>query len=84
MANLSDYVLWRGDLPFEVRPFNAVDALILCQLSYLNFSDIVPAQFTDGITLREAARIYGADSTRGTPEEFSKTLGKRSASVLFF
>ena len=82
MANLSDYVLWRGDLPFEVRPFNAIDALILCQLSYLNFSDIVPAQFTDGITLREAARIYGADSTRGTPEEFGVLINPLTADLL--
>ena len=82
MANLSDYVLWRGDLPFEVRPFNAVDALVLCQLSYLNFSDIVPAQFDGGITLQAAARIYAADSTRGTPEEFGVLINPLTADLL--
>lgn len=82
MANLSDYVLWRGDLPFKLRPFNAIDALVLCQLSYLNFSDIVPAQFTDSITLQEAARIYAADSTRGTPEEFGVFINPLTADLL--
>lgn len=82
MANLSDYVLWRGDLSFEVRPFNAIDALVLCQLSYLNFFDIVPTQFDGGITLREAARIYATDSTHGTPEEFGVLINPLTADLL--
>ena len=82
MANLSDYVQWRGDLSFEVRPFNAIDALVLCQLSYLNFSDIVPARFDGGITLRDAAHIYAADSTRGTPEEFGVFINPLTADLL--
>ena len=82
MANLSDYVQWRGDLSFEVRPFNAIDALVLCQLSYLNFSDIIPEHFNDSITLGEAARIYAADSTRGTPEEFGVFINPLTAGLL--
>lgn len=70
MANLCDYVLWRGDIPFELRSFNAVDALVLCQIAYLNLSDIVPQDFSSSITIRDAALQYEADSTRGTVEEF--------------
>ena len=33
-----DYLRWRGDLPLTADPFNEVDNLILCTLSYLNFS----------------------------------------------
>jgi len=82
MANLSDYVQWRGDLSFEVRPFNKIDALVLCQLSYLNFSDIIPEQFNGGITLGETAHTYAADSTRGIPQEFGVFINPLTADLL--
>ena len=28
MANMMDYIEWRGDLTFSERPFNEVDVLI--------------------------------------------------------
>lgn len=34
MANLKDYLDWRGDLDFEERGFNELDNLVFCQLSY--------------------------------------------------
>ena len=82
MANLSDYVQWRGDLSFEVRPFNKIDALVLCQLSYLNFSGIIPEQFNGGITLGETAHTYAADSTRGIPQEFGVFINPLTADLL--
>ena len=33
MANVFDYLAWRGDLPFSVAPCNACDSLRLCRLS---------------------------------------------------
>ena len=44
MADISDYLRWRGDLSFEERPFNDVDNIILSVLSYLDFTDIVPSE----------------------------------------
>ncbi len=35
MANLFDYLIWRGDLAFSKEPLNAVDSLIFCRMSYL-------------------------------------------------
>ena len=35
MANLLDYLFWRGDVPLHCSPFNDVDNLILCEFSYL-------------------------------------------------
>ena len=32
MANLHDYLKWRGDLPFSRDPFNEVDAAVLASL----------------------------------------------------
>ena len=42
MANLLDYLDWRGDLTLEQSPFNEVDNLILAELSFVDFKDIVP------------------------------------------
>ncbi len=35
MANINDYLLWRGDVPFYGSPFNDVDNLILSEFAYL-------------------------------------------------
>ena len=41
MANINDYLLWRGDIPISKDyPFNEVDALILGRFSYLIFNKI--------------------------------------------
>lgn len=58
MANLLDYLNWRGDLSLDEAPFNEVDNLILSQLSYIEFQGIVPSGFGRGITIREAAERY--------------------------
>ena len=38
--NINDYLIWRGDLPFSLFPFNEVDDLILARFSYLPFDKI--------------------------------------------
>ncbi len=59
MADILDYIAWRGDLSFDERPFNEVDALILCQVTYLDFSGIVPPSFNArGIKLRDASARF--------------------------
>ncbi len=42
MANIVDYLKWRGDVPFDIAPFNEVDALVLCELVYSPFDGLVP------------------------------------------
>ena len=58
MANIIDYIIWRGDLSFETAPFNEVDNLILSELSYLNFEGIVAGDGDKEIPLYKAAEIY--------------------------
>ncbi len=58
MNNIKDYVLWRGDLEFSSSPFNSVDNLIFTQISYLDFSGIVPFELNSYITLKEAWEAY--------------------------
>ena len=45
MANILDYLDWRGDLTLAERGFNEVDNLLMAELCFLDFSGIVPADF---------------------------------------
>lgn len=61
MANIFDYLDWRGDLTFKQAPFNPVDNLILSRLSYLPFEDIVPGPGSKkSIVLSDAAEKFHA------------------------
>ena len=61
MANMMDYLDWRGDITLEVSPFNEVDALILAELSFVDFEGIVPPpELGRGIALHEAGEMYFA------------------------
>ena len=58
MADLFDYLKWRGDLDFSQSPLNPVDSLIFSQLSYLPFDDIVPyPDKKDSISIGYAADL---------------------------
>lgn len=53
MANMLDYVLWRGDIGMDYAPFNAIDALLFSSLCYLDFAGV---DNQIGHTLAEADR----------------------------
>lgn len=56
MANIVDYLNWRGDLTFSQSPVNEVDCLILANLSYVPLDSIVPSPWeAEGISLRQAS-----------------------------
>ena len=40
MDRIIDYVRWYADLPFDIVPFNEVDNLVFCGLSYWKFPDM--------------------------------------------
>ena len=59
MANVFDYLDWRGDLDFSQSPFCEIDSLILSMISYVDFEEIVP--YEEGgkaLNLLDAARAY--------------------------
>ena len=61
MANILDYLDWRGDLSLRAAPFNEVDNLILAELSFIDYSGIVPEMAgRNAVTLAEAAGQYFA------------------------
>ena len=58
MADIFDYLLWRGDLSMEAVPPNPVDTLILSELSYIGFEGLVPGDFLHPVPLRVAAEAF--------------------------
>lgn len=58
MADLFDYLTWRGDLSFTQDPPNSVDALIFSALSYLSFSGSVEAFPEVPISLKDASEEF--------------------------
>ena len=62
MANILDYLDWRGDVPFSVDPFNEVDNLVFAQAAYV---------LLDGI-LDEEGRISPADAAEAFFERFTR------------
>lgn len=59
MANILDYLDWRGDLTFEQSEFNEVDNLLLAQLVYVDFEGIVAGpESKKKISVADAAKIF--------------------------
>ena len=54
MANMIDYMAWRGDVPLQAAPWNGIDGLLMATLSYLNFHGV---QNPRGWTLEALKRI---------------------------
>ncbi len=58
MANIFDYIEWRGDLSIKNDPLNDADFLILSRLSYLPFDGIVSENMEDKITIAKSAEAF--------------------------
>ena len=82
-TTVTDYLTWRGDIPFSVDPFNEVDNLVLCIISYLDFSRFpelltrnpkeaaagsIRADFADSI---DANAVHGSDSAENAAIEIA-------------
>lgn len=60
MANILDYVAWRGDIPFSLDGPNEVDALIFSALSYIPFRGRVRKTPGTPVLLKDAAADFFA------------------------
>ena len=59
MANVMDYLDWRGDLTFAQSAFNKVDNLILSLLVYVDLEGTVGGWDTENrIRVEDASRIF--------------------------
>ena len=70
MANILDYLDWRGDLRFADSPFCNVDALILAQLSYITLDGIVPESPSETVLLADAAAAFDPELSDRTQRSF--------------
>ena len=61
MADMFDYLSWRGDIPFSAMGPNPVDGLIFSTLSYVNFSVVAPHTPYSRVPLERAIMILLAD-----------------------
>ena len=61
MNNIIGYIEEYGDKTLEEFPFNEVDSLVLCQLSYLNYSGFV-GDFNSENPIIEVTKIYEASN----------------------
>lgn len=82
MANLFDYLKWRGDIPITADGFNAVDNLIFSELVYVDLEDAVPEDWESGVTLSEAASRYKAGEDEEKAASFS-VYKQKAVSLLF-
>ena len=77
MADLFDYLTWRGDLSFSQDPPNAVDALIFSGLTYVRYGPSVEEHPDIPVTLRAAAEEFFT-----LPDYESRSLLKRDLELL--
>ena len=59
MADMLDYLAWRGDLEFSAVPPNEVDSLIFSQIIYIDFDSVLPdGESARPISLLAAMKAY--------------------------
>ncbi|MCL2192299.1 MAG: DUF2974 domain-containing protein [Treponema sp.] len=82
MANMFDYVSWRGDLEFDLIPFNPVDNIVFSQLSYLPMDGIVQASGKGNpVSVSALAKMYMAKHG-GNPSASKDITVARASSTL--
>ena len=77
MADLFEYLLWRGDLPFAQVPPNPVDTLICSELAYIDYSGLVPGDFRNPVPLHVVAEAFLA-----LPDQESRVRVKKDIDLL--
>ncbi|MDR2922157.1 MAG: DUF2974 domain-containing protein [Treponema sp.] len=83
MANIFDYLSWRGDIGFDYSPFNPVDNIIFCQLSYLPLDGIVGGpEERNWITIARAAEIFAERLRDDTSAQRQATMFKDDPAFL--
>mgnify|MGYP002561855300 CR=1 FL=1 len=65
MANVCDYVRWRGDLTLEQSEFNEIDNLILARFSYFPFDKII--RKNEIATIKELSRRFSNQDVTKLP-----------------
>lgn len=65
MANVCDYIKWRGDLSLEKSEFNEIDSLILSRFSYFPFDTIIKEN--EVLTIKELNERFQKEDVNNLP-----------------
>lgn len=82
MSNILDYLNWRGDLTFDKDPFNEIDALIMAQLSYLDFDSLVSSDILHGLPVEIVWNRFRAASDFERRCDLGMVLNRKTVDVL--
>ncbi len=63
MANIMDYIDWRGDIGFDEVGLNEVDSLIFSQLIYIRMKPYLPDEKHSKLTIGQLAKLYFSDNS---------------------
>ena len=61
MADIMDYIDWRGDIGFDEVHVNEVDGLIFSQLIYVQMKSYMPDAKKSYLTIKQLSNLYCAD-----------------------
>ena len=62
MADIFDYIDWRGDIGFDRVPVNEVDSMTFSQLIYVKMQPYMPDIKKSKLTIKQLADMYLADN----------------------
>ena len=65
MANIFDYIQWRGDLSLSKDEFNEIDNLILSRFSYFPFDEIIKEN--EVVTIKELSKRFKEKDVSNMP-----------------
>lgn len=65
MANVCDYIKWRGDLSLEKSEFNEIDSLILSRFSYFPFDTIIKEN--EVLTIKQLNERFQKEDVNNLP-----------------
>lgn len=82
MANVFDYLEWRGDLSFAQDGFNEVDNLILSILAYVEYEGLVSADIDGNRTTLSRVAEYYQDHRFGSPAFYDNPFFKQIPDLL--
>lgn len=74
MANIIDYMDWRGDITFDRSGVNEVDGLIFSQLAYIPFDGLLENGFTEYRTIEDVGNAFFSVYTEDIIENWTELL----------
>ena len=81
MADIMDYIDWRGDIGFDEVQVNEVDGLIFSQLIYVQMKPYMPDAKKSYLTIKQLSSLYCADRSDDEIEQMPN-LFRHSARLL--